>query len=105
MFTHKILPLNWELSDSVPVLTGNTWVFTVPFPWMDSAFCAATLPSANPGVIALNTILQLTPRTVTNSTDTTWGYGGGLVVPDVGYNYLQISVGTNLWKRAALTSW
>jgi len=41
--------------------------------------------------------------TVTNSTDTTFGYGAGLMIFDT--NYVYVSVGTNLWKRAALASW
>jgi len=41
--------------------------------------------------------------TVTNSTDTTSGHGGGLIRWDT--NYLYVSVGTNQWKRATLTSW
>ena len=103
MFTHVLSPMNWQLLNSAPVLTGGQWVFTVPFPWTDSGFCAATIPSPNPGVLTLQAVLALTPRTITNATDTTWGYGAGLVVADT--NYVNISVGTNHWKRAALTSW
>jgi len=103
MFSHTVSPLNWQLSDSAPTLTGNAWVFTVPFPWQDAGFCTATIPSSNPGVIALNTVLQLTPRTITNATSTTWGYGSGIVCADT--NYVYVSVGTNSWKRAALSAW
>jgi len=41
--------------------------------------------------------------TVTNSTDSTGGRGAGLIRWDT--NYLYVSVGTNQWKRAALSSW
>jgi hypothetical protein len=43
------------------------------------------------------------PFTVTNSTDSTFGYGAGLLRWDT--NYLYISVGTNQWKRVGLNSW
>lgn len=41
--------------------------------------------------------------TVTNSTDSSFGYGAGLMVLDT--NYVYVTVGTNLWKRATLSSW
>ena len=44
-----------------------------------------------------------TAGTVTNSTDSTSGHGGGLIRWDA--NYIYVSVGTNQWKRATLTSW
>ena len=50
--------------------------------------------------VTLNELLELTPRTITNSTDTTWGKGAGLICVDA--NYIYISTGTNTWKRAAL---
>ena len=46
---------------------------------------------------------QPTAGTVTNSTDGTGGHGAGLIRWDA--NYLYVSVGTNQWKRAALTGW
>jgi hypothetical protein len=103
LLSHYLTPLNWQLCSSPPVLSGGAWVFTIPFPWPDSGFMISSIPSPNPGVMTLSTLLQMTPRTITNSTDTTWGYGAGLVVADT--NYVNFSVGTNRWKRAALTSW
>jgi len=50
--------------------------------------------------VTLNEVLQLTPRTITNSNDSTWGKGAGLICVDA--NYIYISTGTNTWKRAAL---
>jgi hypothetical protein len=44
-----------------------------------------------------------TPYTVTNSTDSTFGYGSGLMRWDT--NYIYVSVATNRWKRSALTTW
>ena len=43
------------------------------------------------------------PYTVTNSTNTTSGRGAGLMYWDT--NYVYVSVGTNLWKRLALTNY
>lgn len=45
----------------------------------------------------------LIPTTVTNSTDSTYGYGAGLICLDT--NYIYFSVGTNQWKRVAGTNW
>ena len=38
--------------------------------------------------------------TVTHSTNTTYGYGSGLLTADT--NYLYVSVGTNAWRRLAI---
>lgn len=43
------------------------------------------------------------PGTVAKSCDSTSGHGAGLVKWDA--DYIYISVGTNQWKRAALTTW
>ncbi|MGA2178772.1 MAG: hypothetical protein ABSH15_04235 [Verrucomicrobiota bacterium] len=51
----------------------------------------------------INAVLALLPRTVTNSTDTTFGLGSGVVCIDT--NYVYVSVATNRWKRAALSTW
>ena len=53
--------------------------------------------------VTLNEVLQLTPRTITNSNDSTWGKGAGLICVDA--NYIYISTGTNTWKRATLEAW
>lgn len=50
-----------------------------------------------------NGMFRLTPFTVTNSTDSTFGHGAGILCADS--NYIYISVATNLWKRAALSAW
>jgi hypothetical protein len=42
-------------------------------------------------------------RTITNAGDSTFGVGAGVVCLDT--NYLYVSVATNAWKRAALSSW
>jgi hypothetical protein len=42
----------------------------------------------------------LTTNTITHSTNSTFGYGAGLIGCDT--NYLYISVGTNDWSRIAI---
>jgi hypothetical protein len=53
--------------------------------------------------LTVNNGIFSAPYTVTNSTDSTFGFGAGLLRWDT--NYLYVSVGTNLWKRVALSSW
>jgi hypothetical protein len=103
MISHYITPLNWQITSIQPVLSGGAWVFTMPFPWPDSGFMISCLPSANPGVMSLSTMLALPPRTIASATATTWGYGPGLVCVDS--NYVYVAVATNGWKRAALSAW
>ena len=88
---------------TTPTNSGTNWVFSFVTPYVDSAFVAAVVPSANPGVFSMAAVLQLTPRTVTNASDSTWGNGSGLVCCDS--NYVYVSVGSNVWKRVALSSW
>lgn len=47
--------------------------------------------------------VAVTPTTPASSTDTTNGYTGGLIVADG--NYIYVSVGTNTWKRVAISTW
>ena len=47
--------------------------------------------------------LTLTPYTVTNSTDWSFGFGPGVICVDS--NYIYVSVGANRWKRSALSTW
>ena len=55
-----------------------------------------------PGIVVKSPfVLPIT--TPTNSTATTWGHGAGVLLVDT--NYVYVSVGTNQWKRAALSSW
>lgn len=53
--------------------------------------------------VPTNAFYLLSAHTVTNATDSTFGYGAGLLLWDT--NYLYVSVGTNAWMRAALTAW
>ena len=101
--SHYLAPLKWNYLSTAPTNSGTNWQFTFQKPWPDSGFVMALVPSPDPSVTTLAGVLQIPFRTITNSTDTTWGWGAGLIVPDSGYIY--VSVGTNLWKRAALSTW
>jgi hypothetical protein len=91
-------------TSTYPSAVGTNYVLTFPMPHPDQAFVrVGFVGSAAPTIADLNAILRLTPRTVTNSTDTTWGTGAGMVCVDT--NYVYVSVGTNRWKRAALSAW
>jgi hypothetical protein len=96
------LPI-WAWMTNTPSVTGTNYVWTFGFPYPDQGFLTSMVPSASPGAITLGGVLQLTPRTITNATATTWGYGAGILCADT--NYVYVSVGSNSWKRAALTSW
>lgn len=101
--SHYVAPANWQFSAATPVLTGTNWVFTLGQPWTDTGFVMAVVQSANPGVFSLAGVLKLAPRTITAANASTWGNGAGLVCVDS--NYVYVAVGTNLWKRAGISSW
>ena len=101
--SHYLKPLNWTYLSATPTNSGTNWVFSFVIPYTDSAFVAPVIQSPNPGVFRMATVLQLTPRTVTNASDSTWGNGSGMVCCDS--NYVYVSVGSNVWKRSALSSW
>ena len=50
-----------------------------------------------------NSLAKWEPLTIPDATNTTWGYGGGLMCMDS--NYVYVSVGTNAWKRTPLSAW
>jgi hypothetical protein len=101
--SHNLTPPVWTYMTNTPTITGTNYVWTFPFPYPDMGFLMAVVPSANPGVVSLASVLQLTPRTVATATSTTWGFGAGIVCADT--NYVYVSVGSNVWKRAALSTW
>ena len=101
--SHYLKPPNWTYLSATPTNSGTNWVFSFVIPYTDSAFVAPVIQSPNPGVFRMATVLQLTPRTVTNASDSTWGNGSGMVCCDS--NYVYVSVGSNVWKRSALSSW
>ncbi|MEN6533323.1 MAG: hypothetical protein ABFD89_06645 [Bryobacteraceae bacterium] len=101
--SHNLTPPVWAYMTNTPSIIGTNYVWTFPFPYPDMAFLMTMVPSASPGVVTLASVLQLAPRTITNSTATTWGYGAGIVCADT--NYVYVSTGSNTWKRAALSTW
>lgn len=72
---------------------------------IDPAIAALFFRIVYPGtpVVTIPGLLALQPRTVTNSTDSTFGLGAGMVLIDT--NYVYVSAATNRWKRAALSAW
>lgn len=102
--TRYINPASWIwLGNGLAMVCGTNYVLTFSQPWNDSGYFLAVVPSTAPAVLSLAAVLRLSPRTITNSTDSTWGYGAGLVASDA--SYLYISTATNAWKRVALSGW
>jgi len=99
---------NWD-GGYPPAIVDYTYVtnrgilmsFTMPY--TDQGFIRAAAAASVPSFAELNGVLALTQRTVTNATSTTWAHGAGLVCVDS--NYVYVSVATNAWKRAALSTW
>jgi hypothetical protein len=90
-------------TNTYPTASGTNYTVSFPIPNPTAAFIRIAQVSGLPNFVDLTAMLLTAPRTVTNSTDSTWGNGSGVVTWDT--NYLYISVGSNLWKRAALSSW
>jgi hypothetical protein len=106
-FTPSLNPTTWawvtNQTTSYPYQTNGLWTVKTPMPTNAIGFYRVAYAQAGQSRLSVAGLLALTPRKVTNSTDTTWGSGAGLVCVDS--NYVYVSVGTNLWKRAALSSW
>ena len=77
--------------DTNLVITSGSIYSTIVVPPATTPAALSLAPS--PGV-------WQTLFTVTNSTDSSYGYGAGLMRWDT--NYIYVTYGTNLWKRAAL---
>ena len=101
--SHNLTPPVWAYITNSPSIIGANYVWTVPLPYSDMGFLMTVVPSVSPGLITLSGVLQLAPRTITNATASTWGYGAGILCADT--NYIYVSVGSNSWKRASLSSW
>lgn len=102
-FSHYLFPVVWAwLTNAATIASTNySWTFKQPYP--DAGFIMVMVPASSPNVLTLAGLVNLPPNTVTNSTNSTLGYGAGLVCADS--NYVYVSVATNLWRRAALSSW
>lgn len=128
-FTHLLSPLNWSWiglsSSTYPTVTNHVHVwhnfdqdmnplpdtystnygFQLSFtmPQLDQGYVRVGFASSDPAVMMFNGLGIVGSRTITNATGTTWGRGAGLFCADS--NYVYISVGSNAWKRAALSTW
>jgi hypothetical protein len=92
-----------NVTNSWPTPTGTNFVLTFPKPATNSCFIRIGFGEDYPSVTAIAGVLAMPSRTITASTNTTWGRGEGLVCVDT--NYVYVSVGTNQWKRASLSAW
>jgi hypothetical protein len=99
--------LAWQVvagvTNGYPTVSGTNYVISFPTPDPTQAFIRVALAATQPNFAELSAILTTPPRTITNGNSTTWGNGYGMVTWDT--NYLYISVGTNAWKRAAISTW
>lgn len=91
------------VTNTYPTASGTNYTISFQRPDATNAFIRVAMASDQPNFARLSALLSTAPRTVTNATDTTWGNGSGLLTWDT--NYVYISVGSNQWKRAALSSW
>jgi hypothetical protein len=62
-----------------------------------------SIPGTGPASLDFVPAISQSSRTIVNSTDSTFGMGAGMMCWDS--NYVYVSVGSNLWKRAAISTW
>lgn len=106
-FTTDIGHPAWSLVNNVtngyPTAVGTNYVLTFPKPATNSCFIRAGWGNDYPNITSVAGVLSSPVRTITNSTDSTFGKGAGLICSDGAYIY--VSTATNTWTRAALSSW
>ncbi len=106
-WTASLTAQKWQLlssyTNSYPTAVGTNYTISFTRPNPTNAFIRAGFASANPNFVNLSAMLNTTPRTISNATDSTWGKGAGILTWDT--NYLYLSVGTNAWKRVAVATW
>lgn len=108
-FTANLSTPLWKtvpnVTSSYPTQTGGVYTITFPIPSSSMAFVrtAFGVGLTTPPIMTLSGVLNSPSRTITNSTDSTFGAGAGLICYDASYVY--VSTGTNQWKRATLNSW
>lgn len=90
-------------TNTYPTASGTNYTISFQRPDPNMAFIRVARATTLPNFVDLAAMLLTAPRTVTNASDSTWGNGAGVVTWDT--NYIYISVGTNSWKRASLSSW
>lgn len=103
VYSHFVDNPAWAWLNSTPVVSDTNYVFTFAPPYPDMSFFMALTVGAAPSAVSVSSLFKLSPRTITNATDTTFGYGPGMVCVDS--NHIYISVGTNLWKRVPIAAW
>ncbi|MDE2105636.1 MAG: hypothetical protein KGL39_50885 [Patescibacteria group bacterium] len=81
----------------------NIWTFTIPKANVPASYAFFRIVYYGHTSALFGGLPVLTPLTITNATDSTFGWGAGVICVDS--NYVYVSVGTNLWKRSALSSW
>ena len=87
------------LTITTPIIFGETMRFyQVVGPGKDTANWG--LPVGMPYVQFTGTNASYPSLTVTHSTNSTFGYGAGLLTADT--NYFYVSIGTNAWRRVAI---
>jgi hypothetical protein len=108
-YTRYLTPLNWLAVSATNWIDGTNYVLQFGRPFTDSGYVSAYAVSTNAAVMSVAGDLSVAGAwrgavcTVTNSNSTTWGLGAGVMRWDT--NYVYVSVATNRWKRAALSTW
>jgi hypothetical protein len=91
-----------NVTNSYPTNTAGAFTLTFPPPIANSP-CFLRITFSQTNFITLSQFLRATPFTITNSTDSTFGAGAGIICWDT--NYFYLSVGSNRWKRVSVSSW
>jgi hypothetical protein len=106
-YTASLLQQSWltvpAYTSTYPFFTNGLYTVTFPIPNPNAAFIRLAFFPPGAAVLSSFGSLWQTLSTVTNSTDSTAGWGAGVMKWDT--NYIYVSVGTNQWKRAALSTW
>jgi hypothetical protein len=101
--TNLNAPIIWTTTSNYTTATnGSDLVLTIPID-LNTQCRFFRIRTAAVTTISINAILYLTARTITNSTDSTFNLGAGVVCAD--NNYIYRSVGTNQWKRTPFSTW
>jgi hypothetical protein len=92
-----------RVTSSYPYSTSGLYTISFPEPATNAAYIRTVFFTSGNIVFGVNGSFYQPPQTITASTNSTTGYGAGLMNWDT--NYIYVSVGTNRWKRAALSTW
>lgn len=111
------LTAGWYIESTTNLALVNSWVMWTNYSLATNTgvvtFTTPILPSEpqrfyrgrgnSTNSVSVNAPFILPITTPASSTASTFGNGAGVVLVDT--NYIYVSVGTNQWKRAALSSW